>query len=98
MYLNENGHDCSKICLRRRVFYCRYEEGHNPRHLEWGSERIVGGGRWGGEEEKRGPKGREAREHMVQLAGLYRKEKLGEGKQSLRVVGVLRRAENCLVY
>lgn len=74
--------------FEEKGFYCRYEEGHNQRHLEWGNERIVGGGGWGGEEEERGPRGREAREHMVQLAGLYRKEKLGEGKRSLWDGGV----------
>lgn len=49
---------------------------------ELGNERRVGPGGWGGEEEKRGPVGREPREHMSNLAGLSRKEKLWEGKEA----------------
>lgn len=48
----------------------------------------MGGRRRGGEEKKRGPRGREPKEHMVKLAGSYRKEKLGEGKRSLWDGGV----------
>lgn len=88
-FLNEMRTRPLQQMIQRKVFYCRYEgEEYSPRHMEgsrlnWGKEGMRE------EEEKREkaerptePREPGNREDVAKMAGLRRKEKLGEAKPS----------------